>query len=149
MPSDKFVLTVLDIPDIGRGVGLAIVLQTPGGRTYLYDTGTGYPAPGGWASDQNTGRDLIAPFLRERSIDALDGVIISHAHYDHFGGLLWLVDQIPIAKLIDSGYEFRGEADAHYSRELADYVEIRERFRQRPGAYQAVCAGQTLDLRPS
>ena len=37
----KFVLTCLEIPDIQRGAGLAIVLQLPNGKTCLYDTGFG------------------------------------------------------------------------------------------------------------
>jgi len=140
-----FTLTVLSIPDVGRGVGLAIVLQTPGGKTYLYDTGTGYPEEGGWAGDHNTGRDRIAPFLRERGIRSLDGVIISHAHYDHFGGLLWLVDHMAIGKLIDSGYEFPGACDAHYNAELGAYTRLRDRFKQR-GAYEPVHADDGLRL---
>src|SRR4051812_28237960 len=82
----KFTLTCLEIPDIKRGAGLAVVLQMPGGKTYLYDTGSGYPEKGGWASDYNAGRDTILSFLQARGIGALDGVFISHAHYDHFGG---------------------------------------------------------------
>lgn len=138
-------MTVLDIPDIDRGVGLAIVLQTPGGRTWLYDTGTGYPEGDGWQGDVNSGRDQIEPFLRERGILGLDGIIISHAHYDHFGGLLWLVDRVPIGRLIDNGYAYGGPRDAHYDKELADYEAIREEFRRR-GQYQAVVAGDSLEL---
>ncbi|MEN6304230.1 MAG: MBL fold metallo-hydrolase [Armatimonadia bacterium] len=140
-----FAMTVLDIPDIDRGVGLAIVLQTPGGRTWLYDTGTGYPEGDGWQGDVNSGRDQIEPFLRERGILGLDGIIISHAHYDHFGGLLWLVDRVPIGRLIDNGYAYGGPRDAHYDKELADYEAIREEFRRR-GQYQAVVAGDSLEL---
>lgn len=146
MADGKFVLTALNIPDIDRGVGLALILQTPGGRTVLYDTGNGYPQGEGWQSDCNTGRDQIAPFLEKHGIQALDAVIISHAHYDHFGGLLWLMDRVPIHRLIDCGYDFTGPRDAHYNRELADYSDLRERFQQRPGAYQKAVAGDTLDL---
>lgn len=138
-------MTVLDIPDIDRGVGLAIVLQTPGGRTWLYDTGTGYPDGDGWQGDVNSGRDQIEPFLRKQGIAGLDGVIISHAHYDHFGGLLWLVDRVPIGRLIDSGYAYGGPRDAHYDKELADYEAVREEFRRR-GQYQAAVAGHSLEL---
>ncbi|NSW57442.1 MAG: MBL fold metallo-hydrolase [Armatimonadetes bacterium] len=146
MVPGTFTLTVLNIPDIDRGVGLAIILQTPCGRTVLYDTGTGYPQGDGWQGDCNTGRDQIAPFLAARGIEALDAVIISHAHYDHFGGLLWLADRVPINLLIDSGYDFTGPRDTHYNRELADYTDLREGFRQRPGAYRAVLAGDRLEL---
>lgn len=148
MNTGNFTMTVLNIPDIDRGVGLALILQLPDGQTWLYDTGSGYPEGDGWQSDCNTGRDQIAPFLRERGIERIDGILMSHAHYDHFGGLLWLIDKIPIGRLIDTGYSFTGERDEHYNTELADYDHLRETFRQRH-AYQAAVAGDLLDLDPA
>ncbi|MBI5683822.1 MAG: MBL fold metallo-hydrolase [Verrucomicrobia bacterium] len=144
----KFTLTVLDIPDIHRGAGLALVMQTPGGRTFLYDTGNGYPSAtnvSGWASDHNSGRDLIAPLLRQRGVKELDGVVISHAHYDHFGGFVWLVDHFPIRKLYDTGYEMPGRASGDYSGELGHYAKLRQSFMRRPGAHQVARAGDKLD----
>ncbi|MFA5189296.1 MAG: MBL fold metallo-hydrolase [Verrucomicrobiia bacterium] len=143
----KFTLTVLNIPDIQRGAGLALVMQTPGGRMFLYDTGNGYPSAtnvSGWACDHNSGRDLIAPLLRERGVKELDGVVISHAHYDHFGGFVWLVDHFPIRKLYDPGYEMPSQAGGHYGGELGHYAQLRQQFKQRPGAYQAAHAGDKL-----
>jgi competence protein ComEC len=140
-----FTLTVLNIPDVQRGAGLAIVMQTPSGKTWLYDTGSGYPAVEGWAGDFNTGRDLIVPFLKERGIAELEGVLISHAHYDHFGGLIWLKDNFPIKRLIDSGYEFPGERNAAYSSELRHYSRLRADFQER-GVYLAAQAGDKLAL---
>lgn len=148
MNADCFSLTVLNIPDIDRGVGLCLILRTPGGKTWLYDTGTGYPEHGGWQSDVNTGRDQVAPWLQAHGLSELDGVIISHAHYDHFGGLLWLEGNVPIHKLVDSGYEFAGWRDDHYNTELADFARLREDFRAR-GAWQGAVAGDTLDLDPA
>lgn len=140
-----FTLTALNIPDVNRGAGLALILQTPGGKTWLYDTGSGYPSVDGWEGDFNTGRDLIVPFLKERGITAIDGVMISHAHYDHFGGLIWLKDNFPIKRLIDSGYEFPGEANAAYTSELRHYSRLRAEFAKR-GAYLAAHAGDKLQL---
>jgi competence protein ComEC len=141
----KFALTCLEIPDIQRGAGLALVLQTPGGHTWLYDTGSGYPDKEGWTSDYNAGRDTVMPFLKARGITSLDGVIISHAHYDHFGGLLWLVDNLPIAVLYDPGYGFQGASSADYNRELADYDKLRSRFKAQ-GKLREVQAGDRLTL---
>lgn len=147
MKSNELSLTVLDIPDVGRGVGLAIVLRTPHGRVWLYDTGTGYPdGKGDWEGGVNCGRDQIAPFFERNGIDRIDGIVISHAHYDHFGGLFWLLDHFPPTHLVDCGYEFAGEIDDHYSRELADYAGLRERFRTQGGQYRAVHAGDRLML---
>lgn len=97
-----FILTCLEIPDVQRGAGLAIVLQLPSGKTCLYDTGSAYPdasSADGWQASFNAGRDLIVPFLAKAGIKEIDTVFISHAHYDHFGGLMWLKDHFPIKKL--------------------------------------------------
>src|SRR4051812_25835027 len=112
-PSGKLTLTVLNIPDIQRGAGLAVILQLPSGKTCLYDTGSAYPdraASDGWGANFNAGRDLIAPFLRQHAITEIDIVFLSHAHYDHFGGLIWLKDNIPIRRLVDAGFVFKAEA---------------------------------------
>ncbi|WP_395739911.1 ComEC/Rec2 family competence protein [Prosthecobacter sp.] len=149
-----FSFTVLEIPDIQRGAGLAIVMRTPSGRTWLYDTGTAHPeklSSDGWLSNFNAGRDLIAPLLKKEGITRIDGIFISHAHYDHFGGLLWLKDNFPIKLLIDCGYLFHSDLEADYlgtnKDELEHYTRVREEFRAR-GAYLCATAGETLALDP-
>lgn len=144
----KFTLTVLNLPDIQRGAGLALVIQTPGGHTILYDTGNGYPdakAPDGWAAGHNSGRDTIDPFLRRRGVTTLDGVVISHAHLDHFGGFLWLKDHYPIRRLYDTGYEMPGHVPGDWSGELGLWSKLRAEFKQKPGVYQEALAGSKLD----
>lgn len=152
-----FTLTCLPSPDTGRGVGLALVLELPGGGVWLYDTGCGYPqgdavtgdgTPAAWVSDFNAGRDLIAPFLREKGYVKIDGVVTSHAHYDHFGGLLWLEKNFPMDLLVDSGYDFSGAMSAGYQKELSDFSEVRERFKKR-GAWKAVLAGDKIAMDPA
>lgn len=154
MAQKPFTLTVLEIPDIQRGAGLAIVMQTPSGKTFLYDTGTAHPerlSSDGWLANFNAGRDLIQPFLKKAGIKELDGVFISHSHYDHFGGLLWLMDNFPIKKLIDAGYVFQSDNPDDYrgssKEELDHYIRVRDVFKAR-GAHQAATAGETLALDP-
>lgn len=142
-----FTLTALNIPDIKRGSGLALVLELPGGTTWLYDTGSGYPEGQGWVENFNAGRDLIVPLLKEHGVSELAGVMISHAHLDHFGGLLWLKEHFPIGRLIDSGYEFSGASDAAYTSELGAYTAVRAEF-ARKGKYLPAHAGDKLSLDP-
>lgn len=149
-----FTLTVLDIPDIQRGAGLAIVMQTPSGKTFLYDTGTAHPerlSSDGWLANFNAGRDVIQPFLKKSGIKELDGIFISHAHYDHFGGLLWLMDNFPIRKLIDAGYVFQSDNADDFrgssKEELDHYNQVRDTFKSR-GAHQVAVAGESLALDP-
>ena len=147
LKAGNFELLSFEMPDVERGAGLAIYLRTPGGKTYLYDTGLGYPdktSPSGWGKDFNAGRDIIAPYLKRHGVKQIDGVFLSHAHYDHFGGLMWLVDNFPIKKLYDSGFVFK--TDGEYGIELDDYYKIRARFKQKPGAYQECHTGDKLSV---
>ena len=62
--------------DVGHGLALAIVRN---GHAILYDTGPAWP--GG-----DAGIQTIDPWLRWHNI-RLDGIILSHIHLDHRGGL--------------------------------------------------------------
>ncbi|MES2596894.1 MAG: MBL fold metallo-hydrolase [Verrucomicrobiota bacterium] len=149
-----FSLSVLEIPDIQRGAGLAIIMRTPSGKTWLYDTGTAHPeklSSDGWLAKFNAGRDVVAPGLKKLGVSSIDGVFISHAHYDHFGGLLWLKDHFTIHKLIDCGYVFRSDNPDDFvgtnKSELDHYDQVRDEFKAR-GAHITALAGETLDLGP-
>jgi beta-lactamase superfamily II metal-dependent hydrolase len=97
----------------------------------------------GWEANFNAGRDLIEPFLKQQSVRQLDGVMISHAHYDHFGGLLWLADHFPVTRLIDAAYVFPGTAAGNYTGELGHYNKLRDECAHRPrpwhSLHQGVC----------
>ncbi len=148
-PGSSFTLVCLPTRDAGGGNGLALVLRTPGGRVFLYDTGNGYPEEGGrWRKGYNAGRDTIWPYLQSLGVTVIDGVFISHAHYDHFGGLLWLAENVPIRRLYDSGYRYDGPAGEQYRRELSDYDKVRQRFRAQ-GKYTALTAGSRLAIDPA
>lgn len=76
-------LTVLDV-----GQGLAALVRTHT-HALLFDTG---PAGPGYDS----GRDIILPFLRQRHVEALDAIVISHDHRDHTGGLHSILAALPV-----------------------------------------------------
>lgn len=73
--------------DVGQGD--AVLIQTPGGRHILYDTGVLTPF-------QNSGRSVIAPDLKARGVRHIDAVILSHPHADHIGGMLTLIEEFSI-----------------------------------------------------
>jgi len=126
-------LSVLDFKTHGQ----AVVLQTPGGRTWLVDvalrpTGDYYPA-----------RDVIAPFLQNAGVRAIDGIVISHPHGDHCGGLPYLVEHFRVGQLVDAGYDEIGGVELEtYRRHRADYVA-------RGGKSVIVKLGARLDLDPA
>lgn len=75
---------------VGQGDGA--VVELPGGRAILVDTG-----PGG--SGMDAAERVLLPFLRSRRIESLDAVVLTHAHADHTGSLATLAEQIPIREV--------------------------------------------------
>jgi competence protein ComEC len=93
-------VTILDV-----GQGDAIVIETPyrqevvlidvGGSVRLYREDWQEPS-----QPFEVGRDVILPYLKYRGINHVDKIVISHGHYDHWGGLEGLLGQIPIGMVI-------------------------------------------------
>jgi competence protein ComEC len=80
--------TTLEAEFLAVGHGLAVLIQTPGGQTHLYDCGR--------LGDPSIGRRLIAPALWARGVSRIDKILLSHADQDHYGGLADLLDRFPI-----------------------------------------------------
>jgi competence protein ComEC len=47
------------------------------------------------------GEDTVIPFLLKNGISSLDLVIMSHCHYDHIGGLIPVLEQLPVAAFME------------------------------------------------
>ncbi|QDT00379.1 ComEC/Rec2 family competence protein [Adhaeretor mobilis] len=122
-------LTFFEMQDIGIGCGLAIAIQTPAGQTWLYDTGVSVDEQESF----NAGRDVIAPYLKREGIERIDGIIISHPHNDHYGGLEWLLNNYKIDRLFDSGY-------------APAYQDSIDKFVEEGGDYHPILAGSPLVL---
>jgi competence protein ComEC len=86
LPADELRCTFLAV-----GHGGCTVLETPDGRTLLYDAG----ALGG----PDVTRRQIAPYLWYRGIRRIDEVFLSHADLDHFNGMLALLDRFAIGQV--------------------------------------------------
>jgi len=66
-----------------KSSGDAHLLELPDGHVILIDTGF----------DRFTRNNLI-PYLEHRDISRLDKVIVTHAHRNHYGGIMSLVDAL-------------------------------------------------------
>ncbi|MGP3592814.1 ComEC family protein [Vagococcus sp. WN89Y] len=74
--SEKTQAWYVHMLDVGHGLAMAIERN---GKVLLYDTGAAWP--GG-----DSGKQLIIPWLRWHAL-VPEGVILSHEHLDHRGGL--------------------------------------------------------------
>ena len=80
MPPKRFEMTVINPEVVSGGCGLCVIMRTPAGKTYLFDAANGNDR-------KSNGKDIIVPWLEKRGISRIDGLILSHYHSDHFGGL--------------------------------------------------------------
>ncbi len=106
--------------DVGQGD--AVVLRLPG-ADILVDAGP----PG-------TGREAILPYLRASGIARLDLAVITHPDLDHFGGLAWLAERIPIGAVVGNGD----------SSGAAAWREMRRTLAARGIPWREAGAGRTL-----
>lgn len=87
--------------------GLAIALETPSGAVYFVDTGKE-------TGDFDSGKHVLAPFLRARKVKEIAGILISHPHRDHFEGAAYLLKHFSVKSFVDAGID-----DNDYSKVLA------------------------------
>ena len=89
----------LDVLDVGQGDSLFLV--SPKGHTLLIDGGGAFSSFQG-NSDYNApdpGEEAVSPFLWSRGFKRLDIVALTHAHQDHAGGLLAVLENFHVGIL--------------------------------------------------
>ncbi|HEU4682161.1 MAG TPA: DNA internalization-related competence protein ComEC/Rec2, partial [Gemmatimonadales bacterium] len=80
--------------DVGQGDGA--VLRTPAGRWVIIDAG-----PRGAHVD--AGRRVVVPFLAGHGAGELAMVVVSHAHADHLGGVVSVLERHRAALVLEPG----------------------------------------------
>ncbi|NNJ90278.1 MAG: DNA internalization-related competence protein ComEC/Rec2 [Gammaproteobacteria bacterium] len=85
---DQLLLSVLDI-----GQGTSILLETAG-KVLLYDLGPRY------GNGNSATMSVVVPFLKNRGIDKLDKLVISHSDSDHVGDLQGFLQAINVEKIV-------------------------------------------------
>jgi len=88
LPYSEFNFTLLDV-----GQGLSAVVETTG-HTLVFDTGPRF------RSGFETGSQVVVPFLRQRGVDGIDILLLSHSDIDHTGGTRSLLEQSRVDKIL-------------------------------------------------
>ena len=76
--------------DVGQGDSTLII--TPNNKKILID--------GGGSSTYNVGENILIPYLLDRKIQKIDYIIISHFDQDHVGGILNVLQEMKVGKVI-------------------------------------------------
>lgn len=88
----RLTLTALDV-----GHGDAIVLSLPEGQRVLFDGG-GLPA-----TSFDVGERVVLPYLLDHGGRKLDAMVLTHADYDHIGGLFAIAGSMNVREVWESG----------------------------------------------
>ena len=84
----------------------------------------------------DVGKSVLLPYLLDRNISCLDYVFISHFDADHYGGLLYLMENVKIKTLIFLKQE----------KESQEYKEVMEIVNQKKIKIRTLKAGDKIEL---
>lgn len=108
--ADRVDPPALTVRALAVGEGSCFLLES-GGERWLYDAGS--------RSSSHIGRFTIVPALRALGIDRLDTIVISHADYDHYSGVLEVARAIPVGRVVTTRGvidEAAGQFRLHWAR---------------------------------
>ena len=106
--------------------GAATLIVTPAGESILVDTG--------WPGFESRDARRIKAALDRHGVTAIDHLIITHYHTDHYGGVSQLAALVPIKHFYDHG-------------PMTELPEDRN-FPQMYGAYRTAAKDTTTTLKP-
>jgi competence protein ComEC len=112
--------------DVGQGDSILVV--SPAGKTALIDTGN----PGNWGVIQNA--------LKRVGARQIDLFVATHAHADHIGSAVDVLNNFPVQNVLDS-------RQPNNTRTYERYLEaVQEDVVSKGGKFIAAQPGQTFDL---
>src|SRR5688572_10500421 len=116
----------LDIYYVDVEGGAATLIVTPAGESLLIDAG--------WPGFEGRDAKRIQQAMRQAGIAAIDHLVATHYHVDHYGGIPELAKLVEIKHFYDHG-------------KMTSLVEDMK-FSERYAAYQAAAKNQTITLKP-
>lgn len=106
--------------------GAATLIVTPAGETVLMDSG--------WGGFDGRDAKRIQRAMQQAGVTAIDHLITSHYHQDHYGGVPEISRLVPVRHFYDHGK----------MTSLSEDPQFAERY----GAYQSAAKGETTALKP-
>ena len=119
---------ILRVTFLDVGQGDAAVLETPGGKVIVVDTG-------GVVGDDDEGRRVVEPFLRYFGCNEIDALVLTHPHEDHIGGAPTLLRDFKVDMLLDNGQDSAEPG----------FLRVLEEARNRGVGHRAVRRGEEID----
>lgn len=102
-PSDLLEVHFLDV-----GQGDSILIQTPGRKeNILIDGGPREAGP------------AVVKYLKEHGVEKINLLIATHPHEDHIGGLVEVLKDFPVERIIDSGKKHTSSTYRNYIKLIA------------------------------
>jgi competence protein ComEC len=83
----------------------------------LIDAGGAIPIPGAPPARLDVGESVVSEYLWSRNIQSLDYVVLTHAHWDHLGGLKAVLENFQVREFWIGADP--GERDLGWLRRLA------------------------------
>ena len=112
---------------INVGQGDSILIQTPEGKTLLVDGG------------KKAAGEKVVAYLKKSGVTTIDRLVATHPDADHIGGLLDVLNEFKVKKVIDSGKD-------HTSETYIDYLKLVD---QKDIPFHIAKTGETVALDPS
>ncbi len=116
----------LDIYYVDVEGGAATLIVTPAGESILVDAG--------WPGFDGRDAKRIAKAMKVAGIDAIDHMIVTHYHTDHYGGVPELAKLVKVNRFYDHGPMSALDEDKDFATKYA--------------AYQAATRGKSITLKP-
>ena len=106
--------------------GAATLIVTPAGESILVDTG--------WPGIDSRDAKRIKEALDRHGVTAIDHLILTHYHIDHYGGVAQLAALVPISKFYDHGPMTELPEDSQFAQLYAAYRAAAKDTRRRAEA---------------
>src|SRR5580693_366251 len=125
----------LDVYFVDVEGGQATLMVAPSGQSLLVDTG--------YAGFSGRDADRIAAAAKAGGVKRIDTLLITHFHSDHVGGVLNLLERLPVSTLLDIGgsVDAGGKYPDEYGKAISKVVE------QGKGVHKPIVAGDKIAVK--